>query len=198
MALIILNGVDWAAFEVLNIGNNKITQLDDRVEVIDGLFQALAVRSGGFYIVPIPNIRISLQVLYVLMMYVSVYPVAISMRNSNVYEEKSLGIFAQPEADDDIEDGPVKDDPPPVNGRLSFLRRAQTIRQTRKSRSFFVRHQVRAQLADDAYWIALAVFVIMIIEGSQFERDPINFSVFNVIFEVVVSAFDDICHCILS
>jgi len=85
-----------------------------------------------------------------------------------------------------------------VNGRLSFLRRAQTIRQTRKSRSFFVRHQVRAQLADDAYWIALAVFVIMIIEGSQFERDPINFSVFNVIFEVVVSAFDDICHYILS
>jgi len=196
MALIILNGVDWAAFEVLNIGNNKITQLDDRVEVIDGLFQALAVRSGGFYIVPIPNIRISLQVLYVLMMYVSVYPVAISMRNSNVYEEKSLGIFAQPEADDDIEDGPVKDDPPPVNGRLSFLRRAQTIRQTRKSRSFFVRHQVRAQLADDAYWIALAVFVIMIIEGSQFERDPINFSVFNVIFEVVVSASCDICHCL--
>ena len=46
----------------VQIGNNKITQLPDGIEVIDGLFQALAVRSGGFYVVTIPNLRISLQV----------------------------------------------------------------------------------------------------------------------------------------
>jgi hypothetical protein len=44
------------------IGNKKITDLHGGIEVLDGLFQALAVRSGGFYVVPIPNIRISLQV----------------------------------------------------------------------------------------------------------------------------------------
>lgn len=70
----------------------------------------------------------------------------------------------------------------------TFLRRPKRF----SSRSFFVRQQLRAQLADDAYWIVLAVFIIMIIEGSQFERDPVNFSVFNVIFEVVVSA--DLAH----
>jgi len=31
------------------------------------------------------------------MMYVSVYPVAISIRKTNVYEEKSLGLFASEE-----------------------------------------------------------------------------------------------------
>ena len=35
------------------------------------------------------------------MMYVSVYPVAISIRNTNVYEEKSLGLFA-PEEDEHV------------------------------------------------------------------------------------------------
>jgi len=31
------------------------------------------------------------------MMYISVYPLAISIRNTNVYEEKSLGLFAPEE-----------------------------------------------------------------------------------------------------
>jgi len=29
------------------------------------------------------------------MMYISVYPVAISIRRTNVYEEKSLGIYSE-------------------------------------------------------------------------------------------------------
>lgn len=62
--VVCLNGVDWMAFELLNIGNDAITSLPAGIEVLDGLFQALAVRSGGFYVVPIPSVRISLQVLY--------------------------------------------------------------------------------------------------------------------------------------
>lgn len=77
-----LNGVDWVAFEVLNIGNDAITSLPDGYEALDGLFQALAVRNGGFYVVPIPSVRISLQVLYVIMMYISVYPVVRRSRST--------------------------------------------------------------------------------------------------------------------
>ncbi|KAK4964122.1 hypothetical protein LTR66_012464, partial [Elasticomyces elasticus] len=86
IAVISLNGVDWAFFEILGIGNTAI-DIPTRYKVIDGLFQAFAVRSGGFYVVPISSLRIALQVLYVIMMYISVYPVVITMRNSNVYEE---------------------------------------------------------------------------------------------------------------
>jgi len=35
------------------------------------------------------------------MMYISVYPIAMSVRNTNVYEEKSIGLFEQ----DDAEEG---------------------------------------------------------------------------------------------
>jgi Trk-type K+ transport system membrane component len=54
-----------------------------------------------------------------------------------------------------------------------------------EGKSYFLQQQLRAQLAHDAWWIVFAVFLIMIIEGGQFERDPKTFSVFNVIFEVV-------------
>lgn len=113
-SVVTLNGIDWVAFEVLNIGNEHIEQLPVGVRVIDGLFQALAVRSGGFYVVAIPTVRIGLQVLYVVMMYISVYPVVITMRNSNVYEERSLGIYAGDEDDSQ---------PKQVEQGLSFFHR---------------------------------------------------------------------------
>ena len=58
-------------------------------------------------------------------------------------------------------------------------------RPLEQTKSYFVRQQLLAQLAHDGWWIALAVFLIMVIEASQFEANPAVFSVFNVIFEVV-------------
>jgi Trk-type K+ transport system membrane component len=72
--------------------------------VLDGLFQAASVRSGGFYVVPIPSLRIATQVLYVIMMYISVYPIAITMRASNVYAERSLGIYNEDVDNDEQKD----------------------------------------------------------------------------------------------
>lgn len=41
------------------------------------------------------------RVLYVIMMYISVYPIALSVRATNVYEERSLGLYN--EESDDVE-----------------------------------------------------------------------------------------------
>lgn len=178
VCVITLNGVDWAFFEILNIGNAQI-QLTTGERVIDGLFQALAVRSGGFYVVNISSIRISLQVLYVVMMYISVYPVVITMRNSNVYEERSLGIYA----DDEQAYGAKQEEPGFLRQLTGHFVGAGPV--TQESNSHFVRQQLRAQLAHDAWTIVLALFLIMIIEGSQFREDPAQFSVFNFLFEIV-------------
>jgi len=180
LAVVTLNGVDWAAFEILNIGNEALySVLPTNLRVIDGLFQAFAVRSGGFYVVAIPSLRISLQVLYVVMMYISVYPVVITMRNSNVYEERSLGVYAdEPGAQ---EDGDEKS----KSSLAKFFGFKGPSVSVQETRSYFVQQQVRAQLAHDTWWLVLAIFLIMIIEGGQFERNPTVFSVFNVIFEVV-------------
>jgi Trk-type K+ transport system membrane component len=54
LSVFTLNGVDWAMFEILNIGNRELSEgLAIHYRVIDGLFQAFAVRSGGFYVVVI-------------------------------------------------------------------------------------------------------------------------------------------------
>jgi potassium uptake Trk family protein len=191
LMVITLNGIYWAAFEVLNIGNPKIDgSLPFNVRVIDGLFQALAVRSGGFFVVTISDLRIGLQVLYVVMMYISVYPVVITMRNSNVYEERSLGIYAEDtvsELDKPITPMPHMES----ENSHGWLSRARSIASNlnharpQESNTTFVRHQLRAQLAHDAWTIILALFLIMIIESHKFAANPSVYSVFNFLFEIV-------------
>ena len=128
--------------------------------------------------VSIAGLRIGLLILYVIMMYISAYPVLITMRNSNVYEERSLGIYA--------DDPQAKKEAGNTQGFLGRLKRTITNQQTStESRGYFVRQQLRGQLAHDLWWIVLAILFITITETSQFERDPVSYSVFNVIFEVV-------------
>jgi Trk-type K+ transport system membrane component len=100
------------------------------------------------------------------------------MRNSNVYEERSLGIY-----DDDP--GYEQSKARKGSGFLRKLRRTVTNQPFEQTKSYFVRQQLRAQLSHDLWWIVLAVFLIMIIEGDNFENNPSAFSVFNVVFEIV-------------
>ncbi|KAL2882674.1 hypothetical protein SGCOL_001881 [Colletotrichum sp. CLE4] len=234
--LIWLNCVDWVAFEVLNIGNSVIEQIPTGYRVLNGLFQALAVRSGGFYVVPISSLFIGLQLLYVIMMYISVYPVVITMRHSNIYEERSLGIYSDDvgsTSEIDPEVGtpllPIGSRPPTLarttsigaaSARPSVLARrlsrsgpvtdarhalkstfmsfhgvgvtppkgpglGQSGSKQGESRVSFISQQIRGQLAHDLWWLVLAVLIITIIETSKFIKDPVTFSVFNIIFEVV-------------
>ncbi|KAK4555761.1 hypothetical protein LTR86_006981 [Recurvomyces mirabilis] len=195
MSVVVLNGTDWAAFEILNIRNSALNStLPANMRVIDGLFQAFAVRSGGFYVVAIPSLRISLQFLYVVMMYISAYPVLITIRNSNVYEERSLGIYAEDQYEEQEKKETDGDAKSSRSARPGFLRRALTLhdaiitgRSNRpaETNSHFVRQQLRAQLAHDAWWIVLALFLILIIENPDFVSQPAVFSVFNFIFEIV-------------
>ncbi|RHZ49747.1 putative potassium transporter [Aspergillus thermomutatus] len=180
--IIILNGIDWACFEILAIGNKDIETLPAGYRILDGLFQALAVRSGGFYVVTISELRQGLLVLYVLMMYVSAFPVLVTMRNTNVYEERSLGIYASDEPLDAL----GSQSP---NIFVSLIRHhllgRQDVSTTESSRSYFVHQQIRSQLSHDIWWIALAVLFIAIAESPHYSENPVAYSTFNIIFEVV-------------
>ncbi|KAI0396446.1 TrkH-domain-containing protein [Xylariaceae sp. FL0594] len=198
--LFVLNGTDWVAFEILNLGNPGLDKISTGSRIIDGLFQALAVRSGGFYVVSIPTLYIGIQVLYVVMMYIAVYPVVITMRHSNVYEERSLGIYdGWRDPDYDEEDRPLtrsrtEDNKAFIKGvlRHAFMewhgvgavpqRQGENMHESRIS---FISHQIRGQLSHDLWWLVLAVLAIMVIETRHFLEDPVTFSVFNVVFEVV-------------
>jgi len=63
--VISLNAIDWVFFELLNINNPALLSIPTNYKVLDGLFQALAVRSGGFYVVSITSLRIGTQVCFI-------------------------------------------------------------------------------------------------------------------------------------
>lgn len=194
-SLVILNGVDWLAFELLNLDNPVTNAIPTRFRVLDGLFQAFAVRSGGFYVVPIPSLGQGLLVLYVIMMYVSAFPVTMTIRNSNVYEERSLGIYAEELSHNTNEDQESHHVCAPrpnriVSGLRWTVARARgppgdSLRRSTWTRQDYIRYQLRSQLGHDLWLIALAVFVIQAIEQGQFSRDPVTFSTFNIIFETI-------------
>ena len=159
---------------MLKIGNDAFNH-SPGIEFLDGVFQAFSVRCGEFYVVNISSLRIALQVLYVIMMYISALPIAITIRNSNIYGERSLGIYS-----DDPEDEQLREE-----GGVSWFRRAFPSMRRETSRGYFIQQQLRAQLAHDIWWLVLAIFMSMVVESAQFDANPAVFSVFNVIFEVV-------------
>ncbi|ETW74843.1 potassium transporter [Heterobasidion irregulare TC 32-1] len=162
------NGTDWFFFLVLDIGNPAIDSIPVGVRFIDGLLQAVAVRAAGFATVTLSALAPAVKVLYVIMMYISVYPIAMSVRSTNVYEEKSLGIYPEEDDSDD------EDDFTPSGGRITVWSR-------------YLAMHARKQLAFDMWWLGLALFLVCIIERGPLMN--VNnqgwFTIFNVVFELV-------------
>jgi Cation transport protein len=91
------------------------------------------------------------------MMYISVLPIAISMRRTNVYEEKSLGIYQEPVNDEGDGNEPS-----------------------------YVGAHLRKQLSFDLWYIFLGLFLIAIIEGDRVENtNEYAFTLFSVLFEIM-------------
>lgn len=156
--LVILNGVDLIFFIILDLNDPTITAIPAGYRVLDGLFQAFSTRTAGFGVVNIDALHPAIQVSYMIMMYISVFPIAISMRRTNVYEERSLGIYGA--ADEEEEDT--------------------------KEPSYIGAH-LRRQLSFDLWYIFLGLFIIAIVEGSRLESstDDVSFNLFSVLFEIV-------------
>jgi Trk-type K+ transport system membrane component len=97
--LVLLNGIDLIFFIILDLNDPTVTVLPPGFRFLDGLFQAAATRTAGFAVVNIADLHPAIQVSYLIMMYISIFPIAMSMRQTNVYEEKSLGVWAGSEED---------------------------------------------------------------------------------------------------
>ncbi|KAI5840287.1 cation transport protein-domain-containing protein [Morchella snyderi] len=153
--IIIFNGIDWAVFGISSVTNPAFKDFSVPVRVVDGLFQALAVRSGGFGVVDIPSLKICVQITYLVMMYISSFPICVA----SSYEG---GYRPDPESA-----GKVR--PRSQESRRQFLRRQ--IRRT-----FTV---------DDFWMLFFIIWVIATIETPHFDADPVSYSIFNITFEVI-------------
>ncbi|KAG9217695.1 hypothetical protein CCMSSC00406_0003616 [Pleurotus cornucopiae] len=168
------SAVEWAAFEVLNIGLPAFETISQGPRVLAGLFQGLAARASGFSIVPVANMAPAIQFLYAVMMYIAVYPVAMSIHATNVYEERSLGVFEAPPPDEDEEPGDLENLP------------------SRERVGKYLDWHLRRQISNDIWWLVWAILAIAVIERRNLmDEDKKWFDLFRVLFELV-SAFGGI------
>ncbi|KAF7724505.1 hypothetical protein EC973_000956 [Apophysomyces ossiformis] len=194
IVLIVITLVEVIAFLSLNYWLPVINQLPWPSRVLDGIFQSVATRNAGFSVVGLADINPGTQLVYIVAMYISVYPVAISMRNSNVYQERSLGIFR---GQDDEE--PVRFSEQELNGPAPFikLRRHPTIssvvttsKRVLRGPDFFVITQIQRQLTSDICWVIVGIFLISVIEAEEI-MSPSAITMSTVIYECV-SAFANV------
>ncbi|KAI1110015.1 cation transport protein-domain-containing protein [Nemania sp. NC0429] len=153
--LVALNAVDLLLFIVLDLSRGAISMLPLNIRFLNGWFQAVSTRTAGFSSVNLAELHPAVQTSYLIMMYISVFPVAISIRQTNVYEEKSLGVY---ETGNDVAD----DDQPSISYLGTHLRR---------------------QLSFDLWYVFLGYFFLTITEGPRIISGEI--SMFAVLFEIV-------------
>ncbi|KAJ8090445.1 hypothetical protein PM082_019043 [Marasmius tenuissimus] len=110
------------------------------------------------------------------MMYIAIYPIAISIRSTNSYEEQSLGVFDEPT--DEEEEEPQADEMKHLDVRQRVHR--------------YVGWHLRKQVSLDIWWLVWGVFLVAIIERNNLmDEDKKWFDIFRVLFELV-SAFGGI------
>lgn len=83
----------------------------------------------------------AIQVSYMIMMYISVFPIAISIRKTNVYEEKTLGVYGSTDEHTESDKSPS-----------------------------FVGAHLRRQLSFDLWYVVLGLFFIALAEGRRIEN----------------------------
>ncbi|ORZ11983.1 cation transporter [Absidia repens] len=88
LTLVVITLVEWVSFLALNYWLPVLDGLNWGSRIIDGLFQSISTRNAGFAVISLMDLNPGTQLVYIVAMYISVYPVAISMRNSNVYQVK--------------------------------------------------------------------------------------------------------------
>ncbi|KAF7543466.1 hypothetical protein G7Z17_g10708 [Cylindrodendrum hubeiense] len=161
--LIILNVVDIVLIIALDLDNTAVTNLPGGQRLAAAIFQSVSSRHTGTASFNLAAVDPAVQLSLLVMMYISAYPIAIAIRSSNTYEERSLGQYnpRQPEDPDE------------------------------KGTSYLMTH-LRNQLSFDLWYIFAGIFAICAAESRRImdTNDP-AFTVFPILFEVV-SAYGNV------
>lgn len=140
--IFILNFMDAFFILILDLNNAEVASLPPGPRVMAAIFQAGSSRHTGASVFNLANVSPAVQFSLLIMMYISAFPVALSIRASNTYEEKSLGIY-QVDTEEDLDEN--------------------------SGRSYLVRH-LQSQLSFDLWYIFLGIFVLSISEAGKIEH----------------------------
>ncbi|CCH46867.1 High-affinity potassium transport protein [Wickerhamomyces ciferrii] len=157
--LVVMNAVDLILFVILDLNAAVVKALPVNIRILNGFYQAISTRTAGFACIDLSQLHPGVQVSYMVMMYISVLPLAISIRRTNVYEEQSLGVYAGNNENND---------------------------EDQQKATQFIGAHLRKQLSFDLWFVFMGLFIICIAEGGKIQDDSLpDFNVFSVLFEVV-------------
>ncbi|KAL4939589.1 hypothetical protein BDV06DRAFT_224861 [Aspergillus oleicola] len=160
--LFVMNFVDIILILVLDLHNVEVNKLPGGPRLAAAIFQAASARHTGTSSFNLANVSPAVQFSLLVMMYIAIYPIAISIRASNTYESQALGIYHV--------EGEINED---------------------DSRSYVLTH-IRNQLTFDLWYIFLGIFCICIAESDHImDPNKPAFAVFPIFFEVV-SAYGNV------
>lgn len=145
--LVALNAVDVLLIIVLDLDNPAVNDLPLGPRILSALFQAASARHTGTATLNLAAVNPAVQFSLVVMMYISIFPIAISIRASNTYEERALGLYRDEVRSLDERDG----------------------------KSYVVTH-IRNQLSFDLWYIFLGTFCICVAEAKRIAivEDPVG------------------------
>ena len=135
--LFAMNFIDVLLIIVLDLDNPAVTDLPMGPRILSALFQAASSRHTGTSTLNLALVNPAVQFSLLVMMYIAIFPIAISIRASNTYEERALGVYEEESAPDET-----------------------------SGRSYILMH-VRNQLSFDLWYIFLGTFCICIAEAGR-------------------------------
>lgn len=138
--LIALNFIDIVLIITLDLDNPEVTALPIGPRILASIFQAASARHTGTSTFNLANVNPAVQFSLLVMMYISIYPIAISVRMTGNadYVEHPVGLYGM---DEDINDA----------GR---------------GQTYIMKH-MRNQLSFDLWYIFLGVFCICCGESKR-------------------------------
>lgn len=136
--LFILNFIDTLLIVVLDLDNPEVNILPVGPRILAAIFQSASSRHTGTASFNLAAVNPAVQFSLLVMMYISIYPIAISIRMSESYEEKSVGIYGAEE----------------------------NLDEQQGSKMYLLSH-MRNQLSFDLWYIFLGVFCICIAESDR-------------------------------
>ncbi|RJE20753.1 Potassium uptake transporter [Aspergillus sclerotialis] len=139
--IFLLNAVDVLLIIVLDLNNPAVNNLPGGPRVLAAIFQAASSRHTGTATFSLGDVNPAVQFSLLVMMYIAIFPIALSIRASNTYEERTLGVFSR---DLDLDE--------------------------QNSARYLLSH-VRNQLSFDLWYIFLGIFCICISESDRITRD---------------------------
>lgn len=132
-----LNLVDTLLIIVLDLENPEVNVLPVGKRILAAVFQAASSRHTGTASFNLANVSPAVQFSLMIMMYIAIFPIALSIRASNTYEERTLGVYAA--------EGSLDEDNP---------------------RSYILNHMAN-QLNFDLWYIFLGIFILCIAEAKR-------------------------------